>query len=39
MFEDRGNITLYEKSEGVSYDVKDGVLNITADKGYAVFIY
>ncbi len=33
-----GNISLYEKSDGVVYDIRDGFLSASGKKGYAVFI-
>ncbi len=33
-----GTVKLYEKSEAISYEVKDGMLSARGTKGYAVFI-
>lgn len=33
-----GAVTLYEKSQEISYEVKDGILSVHGTKGYAVFI-
>jgi len=33
-----GNVRLYEKSEDITYEVKDGILSASGKKGYAVFI-
>ena len=34
----KGNIKLYEKSEGVTYEIENDVITASADKGYALFI-
>ncbi len=34
----QGTVTLYEKSEDISYTAENGVLSVTGKKGYAVFI-